>query len=803
VDHQYLYELIILRIADDSLVLTLDDQACGPILISPLSERLNLGPLYVEIEVNGANISLDSGRSVADGGVLQHTSDIQPGVKIERRFSQQGEGGIRVESRLVNDSDWDVVLNRIELLAAMADEGSALFGNPRGARIYEQDNYSARVRSPGDDEVNHSSSNVWELYDPEEGFALCIGFGSEERWRGRIITGEPTDSIFSLKVGFDGGDTVVSAGEEVKLEDVLILGGGDPWALLERYADLVAELRGVNFPDEIPVSWCSWYPFRLGVTEESVLANAEVASCRHLGRLGLDIIEVDLGWERGKLPNTFEENEQFGRGLGWLAEELDRLGFRLGAWVAPFAISEFSDCAEQHPEWLLGGEDGDPLPRGEWYWEPHGKIYGLDLTHPGARRWLEDNIRSLSTRGVRYLKTDFLGVAGDAALRHRHDPRIVAGGGSEAMRMGLEIMRREVQSDHPEALLLNCSGPELPGTGAFPLLYICNDTGNTGYVGWAHHRRNYGHNLAGHLFKHRRWGIVQPSCLCVGPPGTLEEARLRATATFLSGGQVDIGDDLTTLPEARWQVLLSCLPTLGISARPVDLFEPVEGSSLKYDAMTRGEDFAMDQPELEGSRIWHLPVSTGWDDWHLMGVFSYEGDDTKGEVSITNYRIPLEKIGLDPGREYWAHEFWSGQFLGSIPAERTSPGGYLHPGDAQVPIVTRDRDNLDISFFGPSARLLIIRSKREHPWIVGTTFHQSGGCELESVKWDGERLAGKLSRPPGIQGKIFAVGCGNEVQSAAVNGKDSVVYGAANGSLVLPIQTRMENHWEILFKRAS
>ena len=41
-----------------------------------------------------------------------------------------------------------------------------------------------------------------------------------------------------------------------------------------------------------------------------------------------------------------------------------------------------------------------------------------------------------------------------------------------------------------------------------------------------------------------------------------------------------------------------------------------------------------------------------------------------------------------------------------------------------------------------------------------------------------------------------------EVQSAIVNGKDLVVYRAANGSLVLPIQTGDENRWEILFKRA-
>src|SRR2546425_5125641 len=29
-----------------------------------------------------------------------------------------------------------------------------------------------------------------------------------------------------------------------------------------------------------PVSWCSWYPYRLGVTEERALANARIAAKR-------------------------------------------------------------------------------------------------------------------------------------------------------------------------------------------------------------------------------------------------------------------------------------------------------------------------------------------------------------------------------------------------------------------------------------------------------------------------------------------------------------------------------------------
>jgi hypothetical protein len=62
--------------------------------------------------------------------------------------------------------------------------------------------------------------------------------------------------------------------------------------------------------------------------------------------------------------------------------------------------------------------------------------------------------------------------------------------------------------------------------------------GNTG-IGFDHLRHVYT-TVAAHLFKNHRWGLLQPSCLVVGLPGTLEEARVRATVAFITGGHIDI-----------------------------------------------------------------------------------------------------------------------------------------------------------------------------------------------------------------------------------------------------------------------
>jgi hypothetical protein len=597
----------------------------------------------------------------------------------------------------------------------------------------------------------------------------------------------------------------MAPGQEVALEDVLLLQGPDPFVLLERYGDAVAGRHQPSLPSETPVSWCSWYPYRLGVSEERVLATARVAAGR-LRPLGLRIIEADLGWERDYLPNAFEENAQFPHGLKWLSQQLAAMGFQLGCWKAPYQISEFDPMVAEHPEWLIAGEDGKPAALSIWFWPPHGSVYSLDLTHPGAQEWLRLQIRSLAERGIAYFKADFIGQPETKAARRRFNRAIAAG--AETARIGARIIREEL----PEALILNCGGQEMPGTGQWPLLYACQDTGNTGVLPWEFQKTNF-RAAACHLWKNRRWGVIQASCLCVGLPGTLEEARIRATVAFLSGGQIDISDTLTTLPEDRWAVLEATLPPLGLSARAIDLFDPVfDSGSADYESQCRGEAQALvPRPQPPGS-VWHLHVKRAWDEWDLVAVFALESD--ADERSPTRFQIPLERLGLDerskparppataePGR-YWCSEFWSGQFLGQVPACRRNPGGYEHPGDLQDLTVGDAAGVLEVAFTGPAVKLLCLRSVRPHPWVVGTSFHQSCGAELEDIAWNPEQgvLSGRLLRPPGHAGYLLVADAGRAVASAAVDGIAAPLIPTANGAWRLPVVTRHDcTSWRIEF----
>ena len=529
------------------------------------------------------------------------------------------------------------------------------------------------------------------------------------------------------------------------------------------------------------------------------METARVAA-RRLKPLGLSIIEADLGWERDWLPNEFEENAQFAAGLKDLAAGLRELGFDLGAWKAPFMVSEFSSVYREHPEWLIPGEDGRPQSIWTWFWEPHGRVFVLDLSQAAARAWVADRIRELREKGVRYFKFDFIGcVSGPAALRRR-DLRMATGMGTEAARrMAAEIRA----AAGPGAWILNCGGPEMPGTGHWPILYVCQDTGNTGLIKPDFQAANH-QAMALHLFKNRRWGWIQPSCLCVGLPGHLEEARLRATVAFLAGGQIDLSDTLTTLPEERWRILQATLPVAPASARPVDLFEPVEyADRYDYEGVCKGEAKGGGAAgESRPGSVWHLPVKTDWDEWHLAAFFAFETTPPNESPKVVRFGLPLARLGLESGSDWMAYEFWEGQALGALPGGRDNIKGYRHPGDFQDLLVGSDPGRLEICFSGYGCKLICLRRRRVHPWVMGTGFHQSCGLELERVAWragTGE-LTGRLNRPAGERGHLVLADAGWRPVEAQVNGRPVGVQPGAQGSWILPIQTELDiTPWTVRF----
>jgi hypothetical protein len=767
-------------------------------ITSPLWPALQLDPLTCEIRVNDNNCSPERVdiKEASTKEILNITWVFsKPAIHLIQNFIFSPEGWLHLHSELNNLSEKSLTLNCVSLLKLKRSKKQMFGTEQEKSKVYEDGGYWGQVRPLI--EASGISQTCWEIYNPIDHMALLVGYMTFERWLGTVkVSYNSTMGVTEWVTGFDGGDLLIDSNQTLPLEDVIFMIGQDPWCLLEKFGDLIKEKHHLKPLEKPPVSWCSWYPYRLSISEEKVLANAKVATHR-LKSLGLSCIQVDYGWEKEYLPSSYEENEQFPHGLKWLSKELTKFGFNLGIWVAPFIISEFDPITHEHPEWLLGSNEEKPKPNSTWFWKPHGKVYAFDLTHPEAQEYLREKIRTLALKGVKYYKLDFTGVPCSPPLRNRHNPRIVAGGGTEAVRIGYKIITKAIRTIEPRCIVLSCNPYEVCGVGYSDMLYTCKDSGNTGYLPWSFMKENYT-SVACHLWKNHRLGLIEPSCLCVGLPGTIEEARIRATATFLSGGEVVVSDDLTTLPEDRWQVLLSILPPLNKSAKPLDLFEPLVVEQLSYNDMSSsGLEKPIECSEQEGSSVWYIPIETTWDKWILVGLFAWEPSMSKPgkqETPITRFKLEWERLGLNPNKRYWVYEFWSGQFLGEVPGFYEAPKSYVHPGDARTLLWSARQGILQVAFFGPSVKLLVVREVRPHPWIVGTSFHASGGLELQNVKWNEKKqeLSGKLLRPPSEEGFVLIAGLNGKSTQATVANHSSSILPGANGSVKVPIAARRE-----------
>lgn len=358
------------------------------------------------------------------------------GLRVERALRlYDGLDTLTIGGRIINDSDAEVTLGSTQLMD-LGEGGWWQVGHPveapaavyvaghsllRAAPFASSDGLSAQA------ERSYRSSGVLAFASRDPAAALTLGH----------VRADEASPDLAAQFRLDAGGVRLSATcrflgrvlgprETVELNRVYVAGGNDPFQSLEAFGDAMARFSARPVRTGPTALWCSWYAHRMGMTEEKVLANAEVAA-RHFKPLGLEIMQLDHGWQRGDVTGDWVPNERFPHGLKWLADQLrQRHGLRLGVWIAPTDVAETSALFQQHPDWMLKGSDGKPRVNWRWYWKPNPNCYELDATHPDAFKAMSDAFRQLTDWGVSYYKIDFIAAsAGNTSSRTIRRPPAV------------------------------------------------------------------------------------------------------------------------------------------------------------------------------------------------------------------------------------------------------------------------------------------------------------------------------------------------------------------------------------------
>ena len=453
---------------------------------------------------------------------------------------------------------------------------------------------------------------------PPGGPTMLLGFTSCQRFSGRFYL-RPK----SIEVVVDTEGLALPPGESWDLEEFLYTTGPNRAALLSKLADRIDRNHPPLKFKSPPAGWCSWYCFGARVTAQNVMDNLN-AIVHDVPQL--KYVQLDDGYQPA-MGDWLETGKAFGGDVQGVLQAIRKQGFEPAIWVAPFIAEAGSHLFQQHPDWFMKGEDGQPLSAAKVTFQGwrRGPWYALDGTHPEVQKHLESVFRTMREQwGVTYFKLDanFWGAMHGGKL---HDPKATR---IEAYRRGMAAVLRGAG----DSFILGCNHPIW---ASFGLIHGSRSSGDI-RRSWDTFQKVARENLNRNWQNGRLWWN-DPDALTLSGNLPENEYRFHATAVLASGGLVLSGDDLGTLPPARMEMLKKLLPPTATAAE-------FEDESLRV-GMVRMKDRTLvclfnwsDAPDRIG---FHLPRAgnvtdlwSGHDYGHRQGAMEVPLAAHEGTVLI-------------------------------------------------------------------------------------------------------------------------------------------------------------------------
>jgi hypothetical protein len=435
-----------------------------------------------------------------------------------------------------------------------------------------------------------------------------------------------------------------------------------------------------------PTGWMSWNTYFDKATADDNLAEARIGQ-KHLQPFGCEFWSIE-SWQ-GNSPHLpvsefynmdlETDHKKFPKGMKNLADEIRKLGFRPGLWMAPFGTGSEKFYAE-HKSWFLHDESGKPIS----CW--NGK-YTLDPTVDEAIEHLHRIFdRASHDWGYEFFKIDGMSGRSDGYCAHLYErPEIRKCFHNPAcpdpFARCVRAFREGIGDDR---VFLACqghsTGPEALYADAARLgadIVHPNEP-----VKWPN-IVNQGKCTVNQVFTHNIAMIADPDTLLVHDL-PVEEARVSATIVALPGQLTFFGDKLAGLSEPQMKMLQQTLPAANV--RPVALY-----------------------PYFSRLPVWNLEISNKIiDDYNIAALFNWE-DETQ-TISLS-----AKELGLPENDTFLLYEFWEQRSYGTF-------SGVFH---TVLP--------------ARSVRLFALHKLKDSPqWISSDRHITQNGMELGEFIWDAD-----------------------------------------------------------------
>ena len=257
------------------------------------------------------------------------------------------------------------------------------------------------------------------IYNQKSALSLFLGALSEDR----LLTGfhllstvGPDAHMLSYEVSDTGTDVVqdenshytsgnvspfsllAPAGTSISSERLMFAIGSDYHAQLENYGRAIRILHKAPVTTPTLMGWWSWTAYYYGVTQNTVLANADWLA-QNLESFGYNYCFVDEGYQYARGEYATPDGKAFPNGMGYVSRHAQNEGLTFGVWVAPFEMSELSYVYEHHKDWLVHNRAGELIHLGKARGNKNAdELYALDHNQSRSARVLYDTRIALWSR---------------------------------------------------------------------------------------------------------------------------------------------------------------------------------------------------------------------------------------------------------------------------------------------------------------------------------------------------------------------------------------------------------------------
>jgi len=533
-------------------------------------------------------------------------------------------------------------------------------------------------------------SYMWTaVADPVTRRGVVAGWVTTDRGSG-IVRMAAADGTVRLLPHADFGRLPLAPGKDETLETFAVGLFGDARAGLEAYADAIARVYSVHLPP-MPTVHCTWYVD--GASKESVMTGRTDFVAQALKPFGLDVMQIDDGWQRGQSKNgpkkvfiDYNPDGPYPSGMRAMADKIRAAKLTAGIWLIPFAGSSDDPWFADKTDWFAKKPDGSSYDT-RW----GGTCF--DLTRPDTQDYLKRVIRTLTHDwGYKYLKMDGLYTGASLNLNYicdtfredeigqavLSDPSVTQ---IQMMRNSLRLVRETAGRD--VFLLGCCESQNMRSAGAAYGLIDAMRIGPDNGASWSAMMRGpeFG---AWQYFLNRRVWYNDPDPLYVRASLPLDQARVICSWVTLSGAMNSSSENYAALPSERLDLLKRTMPSHTALARPVDLFENrVPGVWTVADTATAKH------PRRD-----------------LVGLFNWDAADKTFERALAD-------LGLESGGEWIAFDFW---------ANSLTPPFKGHLTQTVAP---------------QSCAVLALRPVLDRPQLISTSRHITQGIvDVTDERWD-------------------------------------------------------------------